>query len=55
MAEVEEAREILKILGMPPAQYNQMASMTLIALCGLTPDTPWSKAKRAHNGRSDWN
>lgn len=47
MADVEEAREILKILGMPPAQYNQMASMTLIALCGLTPDTPWSKAKRA--------
>ena len=46
MAEVEEARAILEALGMPPAQYNQMAGMTLIALCGLTADAAWSKAKR---------
>ena len=31
---------------MPTAQHNQMAGMTLIALCGLTPDTPWSTAER---------
>ena len=46
MASVEEAQEILKALGMPPAQHNQMSGMTLIALCGLTPDAPWSAAKR---------
>ena len=46
MADVEEAREILEALGMPPPQRNEMAGMTLIALCGLMPDTPWSAAKR---------
>lgn len=46
MADVEEAQEILEALGMPPAQRNQMAGMTLIALCGLTPDAPWSEAVR---------
>ena len=46
MANVEEAQDILEILGMPPAQQNFMAGMTLIALCGLTPDSPWFFAKR---------
>lgn len=46
MASVEEAQDILKALGMPPAQYNQMSGMTLLALCGLTPAKPWADAKR---------
>lgn len=46
MADVAEAQEILKALGMPPAQQNQMAGMTLLALCGLTPRTPWEAAER---------
>ena len=46
MADVEEAQEILEALGMPPAQHNQMAGMTLLALCGLTPDATWSTAER---------
>ena len=46
MADVEEAREILGVLGMPPQQHNEMAGMTLIALCGLTPDAEWSAAER---------
>ena len=46
MADVEEAREILAALGMPPAQRNRMAGMTLLALCGLTPDAAWSRAER---------
>ncbi len=46
MADVEEARKILEGLGMPPAQYNRMAGMTLIALCGLTPNDAWSTAER---------
>ncbi len=32
---------------MPPAQSNPMAGLTLLALCGLTPDDPWSKASRS--------
>ena len=46
MADVEEAQEILEALGMPLAQRNQMAGLTLIALCGLTPDAAWATAKR---------
>ena len=46
LADVEEAQEILEALGMPPAQHNQMAGMTFIALCGLTPDAAWSAADR---------
>ena len=46
MARVEEAQKILEALGMPAAQHNQMAGMTLIALCGLTPDSGWEKAER---------
>lgn len=47
MASVDEAQKILKALGMPPAQQNQMSGMTLIALCGLMPKSPWSASKRA--------
>ena len=46
MADVEEAQEILKALGMPSAQHNRMSGVTLIALCELTPEVPWSSAKR---------
>ena len=46
MADVEEAQEILEALGMPSAQHNRMSGMTLIALCELTPDAPWSAAKK---------
>ena len=46
MAGVEEARDILEALGMPPPQRNEMSGMTLIALCGLTLDAPWPSAGR---------
>ena len=46
MADIGEAREILEALGMPPAQHNQMAGMTLIALCDLTPGASWATARR---------
>ena len=46
MANVEEARIILKALGLPPAQSNEMSALTLLSLCGLGPDDPWSKATR---------
>ena len=46
LADVAEARDILESLGMPSAQHNQIAGMTLIALCGLSPSTSWSAAIR---------
>ena len=46
MASVEEAQAILRVLGMPAAQHNQMSGMTLIALCGLEPEISWSAAMR---------
>ena len=47
MARVEEAQAILRALGMPAAQCNAMSGMTLIALCGLKPDSHWSEAERS--------
>ncbi|MXQ11183.1 restriction endonuclease [Microvirga makkahensis] len=46
MASVEEAQEILRTLGLPPAQQNQMSGYTLLALCVLGPNDPWVSATR---------
>ncbi|MCK6580787.1 MAG: restriction endonuclease [Anaerolineae bacterium] len=46
MPEIIEAQEILAALGMPPAQHNEMAALTLLALCGLKPEDRWSSAQR---------
>lgn len=46
MPKIEEAQEILKALGLPKAQQNDMAALTLIALCGLKPKEAWKDAKR---------
>lgn len=46
MSKVNEAREVLKALGLPTAQQNEMAALTLLALSGLGPDDAWSKARR---------
>lgn len=46
MATVEEAQTILRTLGLPVAQQNEMAAYTLLALLGLKPNSPWSAAER---------
>lgn len=46
MPKISEAREILAALGMPPAQQNEMAALTLLALCNLKANDAWSAAKR---------
>lgn len=46
MSKIEEARIILKALGLPPAQQNEMSALTLLALCGLKPNDAWKKARR---------
>jgi type II restriction enzyme len=46
MPEISDAQQILMALGMPPAQQNEMAALTLFALCGLRPHDKWSSAQR---------
>ena len=46
MATIEEAREVLESLGLPKAQHNEMAALTLLALCGLKPNDNWRQARR---------
>lgn len=50
MAKVQEAQEILQAMGLPPAQHNEMAGYTLLALCRLGPRTAWAKAQRESVG-----
>lgn len=41
---VEDARDLLRQLGLPRRQVNERAALTLLALLGLRPDMPWSEA-----------
>ncbi len=44
MSKIEEAQEILKALGLPPAQYNEMAALTFLAICNIKENDKWSHA-----------
>ncbi len=46
MSKITEAQEILKALGLPPAQQNVMSALTLLALCGIGPKDSWASADR---------
>ena len=46
MSKIEEARDILEQLGLPPAQQNDISCLTLLALTGLSEDDPWSQADK---------
>ncbi|PKO23326.1 MAG: restriction endonuclease [Chloroflexi bacterium HGW-Chloroflexi-1] len=46
MNKIEEAQDILRALGLPAAQQNEMSALTLLALCGLHPDDDWDHAHR---------
>ena len=45
MTKIDEARGILKALGLPPAQQNEISALTLLALCGIGPNDSWKKAR----------
>jgi len=47
MSKIMDARQILKDLGMPKEQQNEMSALTLLALCSVGPKDSWSNAKRA--------
>jgi len=39
---IKEAKEILKEIGLPSTQQNEISAITLLALCGIKPDDKWS-------------
>ena len=45
-AKIAEAQVILKALGLPRSQQNQISALTLLALCGLGINDAWSFARR---------
>jgi hypothetical protein len=46
MSKLTEAQEILKTLGLPPAQYNEMSALTFLAICNIRENDSWAKATR---------
>lgn len=46
MSKIEDAKTILKDLGLPVAQQNEISAYTLLALCRIRPRDSWSKATR---------
>ena len=46
-SKIKEAQIILKNLGLPKEQQNEMSALTLLALCDIKPEDLWSEAKRA--------
>jgi adenine-specific DNA-methyltransferase len=41
MGKIQEAQRILRDLGLPPAQQNEISALTLLALCNLSETTSW--------------
>jgi hypothetical protein len=50
MSKIEEAQEILKSLGLPTAQQNEMSALTLLALCNIKETDSWVNASRQSLG-----
>jgi len=46
MNKIIDAKKILKELGLPIAQQNEISAYTLLALCGIKPRGKWSKSTR---------
>ncbi|MGB8992661.1 MAG: BsuBI/PstI family type II restriction endonuclease [Desulfobaccales bacterium] len=45
MGKILEAQEILRALGLPPAQYNESAALTFLSLANIKENDPWTKAE----------
>ena len=53
MNKIEEAQIILKDLRLPKAQQNEMAAVTLLALCNIKKDDQWENAQKISLGVSN--
>ncbi len=45
MSKIEEAKQILEVMGLPKRQQNDRSALTLLALCNLKENDKWSEAK----------
>lgn len=45
MGKIQQAQDVLKTLGMPKAQQNEIAALTLLTLAQLSEETPWWQAQ----------
>jgi type II restriction enzyme len=50
MQKIKEAQEILKALGLPPAQSNEMAALTFLAICNIKETDSWASATQRSLG-----
>jgi type II restriction enzyme len=50
MSKIQEAQAILKELGLPDAQQNEISGYTLLALCNIKEKDKWSKAFKKSYG-----
>jgi len=50
MTKIQEAQVILKELGLPNAQQNEISGFTLLALCNIKENDVWSKAFKQSYG-----
>ena len=41
---------MLKTLGLPRGRLNERSALTLLALLGLEPETPWSRSCKSAHG-----
>ena len=46
MGKIQEAQDVLKSLGLPPSQQNEMSALTLLVMAQLSENTAWDEAKR---------
>ncbi len=46
IGKIEDAQKILKALGLPPAQCNEISALTFLALANLQEEDPWTKASQ---------
>ncbi len=46
MPKIEEAKNLLNLAGLPPAQRNELAALTLLAVANLTEGDPWRSAQQ---------
>lgn len=44
MSKITDAQDILKALGLPEAQQNELSALTLLALCEIKKEDKWSNA-----------
>jgi type II restriction enzyme len=47
MSKIDDAKKILKELGLPAAQQNEISAYTLLALCDIKPRGNWRDATKA--------